>query len=154
MASPYSRFTWRETEPGIWTRDVDEVEQFYSAIAKRYESTGRMFFGITGHVALKINVPVNSSSDTVGQKFDSALRSAWASLRHDHPTIASQVKFDDKDDTWVKEYHHDSGNWMENTLKWIDKGKTGVEWANSDPPAPLLPTIFVVVPPARKSGEE
>jgi hypothetical protein len=107
-----------------------------------------MFFGITGHVALKINVPVNSSSDTVGQKFDSALRSAWATLRHDHPTIASQVKFDDKDDTWVKEYHHDSGNWMENTLKWIDKGKTGVEWANSDPPAPLLPTIFVVVPPA------
>ena len=51
---PYERFIWREARPGTWQRDIDEPEQFYAAIAKLYEGSGRMFFAITGHISLII----------------------------------------------------------------------------------------------------
>lgn len=40
---------------------------------------------------------------------------------------------------------------MLETLQWVDTTQTGAEWANSDPPAPHIPTLFVI-PQASQPG--
>lgn len=48
------RFTWQEIAPGRWERDTDEVEQFYSTLARRFMGTGRTFFAMTAHASLTV----------------------------------------------------------------------------------------------------
>ncbi|KAK3312503.1 hypothetical protein B0H66DRAFT_399956 [Apodospora peruviana] len=156
----YDSYVWREITPGVWQRDADEVEVFYSSLAKRYAGSGRMHFAITGHVSVTVRVPLADASrtiDTVEARFDDALRSAWLSLRHRSPTIASQVHFDTREQKWKKKYRtvadQDSRNaWLHRTLRFISNGQTGAEWANSDPPAPELATLFVIVCPSSSAG--
>ncbi|RMJ20886.1 hypothetical protein PHISP_08245 [Aspergillus sp. HF37] len=45
--SPPNKFSWQETKPGQWERDIDKAEQFYTSLAKAYEGSGRTFFAIT-----------------------------------------------------------------------------------------------------------
>ncbi|KAK0646969.1 hypothetical protein B0T16DRAFT_330665 [Cercophora newfieldiana] len=157
-ATPAQDFTWRETAPGVWQRDIDEIEKMYSALIRLYSGSGRMEFAITGH--LSVTVPVNPSDGetaaATAARLDSALRTAWLWLRSNDPTIASRVVFDKALGKWQKRYETISDRaarnaWLDRTFQKVSTGQTGAEWANSDPPAPKEATLFVVEPPTAES---
>ncbi|KAM0254468.1 hypothetical protein ACHAQJ_006750 [Trichoderma viride] len=157
MATQYDQYTWQQVRPGVWQRPVDEIEQLYAVLAKLNESSGRMFFAITGHISLTFDY-VDSSGSTLDDRVDAALRNAWLALRHDHPTIASQVKYNTTTNSFAKIYHTiptipDQEAWLSQTFVKISTGHTGTEWANSDPPAPEIPTLFVITPPVLGGGD-
>lgn len=148
----YDNYVWRETTPGVWQRDADEAEAFYSSLIKLYEGSGRMHFAMTGHVSLTVDVPAAASLGATTARVDESLRAAWLRLRHEFPTIASQVRWDVAAQRWIKVYETvpdtaAQGAWLGTTFKSVSTGQTGVEWANSDPPAPPVATLFVVTPP-------
>jgi len=152
MASSHDNLFWRRTAPGVWQRGVDEVEAFYSTMALLYEGSGRMFFGITGFLSFAAEAPKDMTPAVAERQMDEALAKAWIKLRYDHPTLASQVTLERETQQWIKTYREfgsegDQNDWLEKTLVPISNGQTGLQWANSDPPAPLLPTLFVVRPP-------
>ncbi|KAJ3525403.1 hypothetical protein NM208_g11654 [Fusarium decemcellulare] len=146
--------TWHQVTPGVWQRDIDELEQFYATMVVLYEGSGRMFFGMTGHVSLTIKNIKNLSQEEAEREVDNALRKAWLALRHAHPTMAAKVTQNLETGEWTKTYHQiqeeaDKAAWLEQTLVSITSGQTGNEWANSDPPAPNVPTMFVLhLPPS------
>ncbi|RSM18550.1 hypothetical protein CDV31_002686 [Fusarium ambrosium] len=151
MAS--TNLTWRQTSPGVWSRSIDEIEKFYATMVVLYEASGRMFFGMTGHVSLSIKIPDGTSQDQAEEDVDKALRKAWLALRYAHPTLAAEVTENVQTGEWTKTYRQfkdeaDKDSWLEKTLVHISTGQTGNEWANSDPPAPKVPTMFVLDLPA------
>ncbi len=131
----------------MWTRDVDEVEMAYTSLRNRWRGTGRSFFHMTGHLSLEASAPADGTKRPSGA-LDAALRSAWVALRYHYPTIASEVKLNPSVKRYQKTYLVDSDGWLEQTFVIISSGQTGQEWANNDPPAPSLPTLYVVVPPS------
>ncbi|KAL6811407.1 hypothetical protein J3E69DRAFT_377455 [Trichoderma sp. SZMC 28015] len=152
MATHYNQYAWQQIEQRVWQRSVDEIERCYAVLSKLYEGSGRMFFAITGHISLSIDI-VDSSHDDLDSRVDTALRNAWLTLRYDHPTIASQVKYDTSTNGFTKVYRTiptiaDQQAWIDETFVKISTDKTGSEWANNDPPAPKLPTLFVITPPS------
>ncbi|CCF37048.1 hypothetical protein CH063_08472 [Colletotrichum higginsianum] len=160
MAHTYPELTWRETTSGVWQRTADEVEQFYSALATLYEGSGLMFFAITGHVSLRFDTGNAGDTSETEELVDKALKAAWLALRYDHPTIASQVTQDLTTGKWTKTYRRVSDptyqqNWLEETLVYVSSAssrQTGQVWANNQPPAPKLPTLFVLSPSSSKEG--
>lgn len=147
----YSGFQWRQVEPEVWKhhvwqRDIDEVEYMYTALARQYKASGRSFFHITGHLSLKVSASQFASADDADRVLKDALGRAWLSLRKKHPTIASQTKWDPAREKYIKEYRSDMRGWGEETLVFVDDKQTGTDFANSDPPAPDLPTLFVLSP--------
>lgn len=144
---------WHQVTPGVWERDADEIEQSYAVSAKWYEGSGRMYFAITGHLSVTISLSKESSRDKdVQEQFEAALRTAWLQTRYDYPTIASVVTLDKQSGKWKKTYHalqtsEARDDWLQKTFKTVSSNRTGVEWANSDPPAPKMPTLFVIKPP-------
>ncbi|KAI9170660.1 putative amidase [Paramyrothecium foliicola] len=141
----YEHLRWREIEAGVWTRDIDEIEEFYAAIAKLWEGSGHMYFAITGHISLSVSVS-DSDATATGQKFDEALGKAWKALRNQHPAIASQTLLEPNNGKFKKIFKVNSPDWFEKTFVRVDSGQTGIDFANSDPPAPKLPTLFVLSP--------
>ncbi|KAK2048037.1 hypothetical protein LZ31DRAFT_550729 [Colletotrichum somersetense] len=157
MDPTYPELVWRQTTPGVWQRTADEIEKFYSALATLYEGSGLMFFAITGHISLRIDVRNIGHDVEVGAIFDKALESAWLALRFDHPTIASQVTQDPATGRWIKTYRQCVGLeeqdfWLEKTLVHVSTRETGQEWANNQPPAPKIPTLFVLIPSSHEDG--
>ncbi|KAF4345219.1 hypothetical protein FBEOM_827 [Fusarium beomiforme] len=156
--APTQNYDWKQVKPGVWQRNIDEIERFYSTMVVLYEGSGRMFFGITGHVSLLIRNLKGLSAEDVELEADNALRKAWLALRYAHPTLASEVTQDPETNKWIKTYievHGDTDKnaWLERTLVHITNGQTGNEWANSDPPAPKIPTMFVLhFPPQNADG--
>ncbi|KAF5586522.1 hypothetical protein FPANT_7227 [Fusarium pseudoanthophilum] len=146
-------YNWHQVKPGVWQRHIDEIEQFYSTMVILYEGSGRMFFGITGHVSLSIKTTGDLSQDDAEREVDEALRKAWLALRYAHPTLASLVTQNAKSGDWIKSYRELQGEadkvaWLERTLVHISNRQTGNQWANSDPPAPKIPTMFILHLPA------
>ncbi|KAK1774207.1 hypothetical protein QBC45DRAFT_425680 [Copromyces sp. CBS 386.78] len=145
-------YTWRQIRPGIWQRDADEAEVFYSTLAKLYEGSGRMQFAITGHISLTIKVPQDEDPEVVSKTLDESLRIAWLRQRYETPTIASKAHYDALDGKWKKSYRtipDDASTkaWLEKTFQVIvTTNQEGEAWANSDPPAPHVATLFVVCP--------
>lgn len=155
MSQAYPSLLWRETSPGIWQRDVDEAEKFYYALAKLYEGSGRMFFAMTGHLSLNVDVPQGQSREAVEQRLETALRHGWLALRYEHPTIASRVSHDPATGQVIKSYRShlaDREAWLAETFVPVATGETGEEWANSDPPAPKFATLFVLKPRTISTG--
>lgn len=151
MTTYYNEYAWQQVEQGVWQRSVDEIEQAYAVLSKLYEGSGRMFFAITGHISLSFDL-VDSFDDGSDTRVDTALRNAWLTLRHDHPTIASQVKHNAGTNSFAKLYRTiptvaDQQAWLDQTFVKVSTNQTGSEWANSDPPAPELPTLFVMTNP-------
>jgi hypothetical protein len=151
METQYDQYKWQQVEPGVWQRPVDEIEQLYAVLAKLNEGSGRMFFAMTGHISLTFD-HIDSPGETLESRVDAALRNAWYTIRHDHPTIASQVKYNINKKSFTKVYHTiptipSQETWLNQTFIKISTGQTGTEWANCDPPAPKLPTLFVITPP-------
>ncbi|KAJ5376116.1 hypothetical protein N7509_013002 [Penicillium cosmopolitanum] len=139
---------WRPTASGRWERDIDEVEQFYTTLARRFAGTGRAFFALTAHVSLYI---VRDSEDVELRVID-ALRKAWVCLRYDHPTIASWVEYNQEARRCKKIYEEflktdtipHMKAWLDDTFRQVTDSQSGEEWCNSDPPVPKLPTLFIV----------
>ncbi|KAG5663543.1 hypothetical protein KAF25_001479 [Fusarium avenaceum] len=151
-------YNWHQAKPGIWHRHIDELEQFYSTMVTLYEGSGRMFFGITGHVSLSIENTGNLPLEKAELEVDKALGKAWLALRHAHPTLASEVTHDIETDQWVKSYKEVKGGeekdeWLGKTLVHISNGQNGNEWANSDPPAPKIPTMFIMKLPSKHGND-
>lgn len=149
----YTGFKWRQVEPEvpdqkIWQRDIDECEYFYYAVSQQYKSSGRSFFHMTGHLSLRVATVELGPSVDGDSLFDNALQKAWLSLRKKHPGIASQIKWDHTRQKYMKEYRSEIRGWEEETLVFVRDGKTGCEFANSDPPAPASPTLYVLCPRA------
>lgn len=156
MSQAYPSLIWRETSPGVWQRDVDESEKFYYALAKLYEGSGRTFFAMTGHLSVSVDIPQGQTREALEQRLDAALKHGWLALRYDHPTIASRVSHDPAKGQVTKTYRTCPGDkerdaWLAETLVPIATGETGEEWANKDPPAPKVPTLFVLKPPPTSS---
>lgn len=157
MSQAYPSLIWRETSPGVWQREVDEAEKFYYALAKLYEGSGRMFFAMTGHLCVSVDIPQGQTPEAVEQRLETALRHGWLAVRYDHPTIASRVSHDPATGQVTKTYRTCPGDkerdaWLAETFVPIASGETGEEWANSDPPAPKIPTLFVLKPHAAASN--
>lgn len=158
---PSTSLEWTQTSPGIWRRGIDEIEEFYATMAALYEASGRMFFGITGHASITIDLPSGSTQAKINaaeHEVDEAFGKAWLSLRHNHPTLAARVTHDTSRQEWTKSYSQlksdvEQQKWLEETLVPITTGQTGAEFANSDPPAPKLPTLFVLRLPSITSKD-
>ncbi|KAL2202160.1 hypothetical protein CC79DRAFT_1401848 [Sarocladium strictum] len=147
--SAYPQLNWAEssTQEGLWQRDTDEIEDAYAGWEIRYEGSTGMFFSMTGHVSLcfpTLKEPAGTESDPV----HAAIRKAWTALRYDHPAIASQTMMKPAGG-FQKIYHtikneDDLRQWLDRTMVFVSGYKTGAEFANSRPPSPPSPTIFVV----------
>ena len=150
---------WLECRPGRWERNIDEVEQFYTSLETCYEATGRKAFFMTGHITVSTQISHDalvSSQDQCG-RLESAFKQAWCQLRAEQPTIAAWVEHDEARAVFRKVYEDvhvngDSGissldTWSAATFKVIRTSQGVDEWCNSDPPAPALPTIFVLDTP-------
>lgn len=143
-------YTWKQTKPGRWERDIDEVEQFYTTLKRRFQGTGRTFFAITAHVSICFASLSNLSRETEIHIID-ALRKSWLRLRYDHPTIASWVEENREQKKCKKIYQTFSNTeddpyspWLNETFRVISTDQSGQQWSNSDPPLPKLPTIFLL----------
>lgn len=116
-----------------------------------------MFFAMTGHLSVSINILQGQTREAVEQRLEIALRNGWLALRYDHPTVASRVSHDPATRKVTKTYRTCPGDkerdaWLAETFVPIATGETGEEWANSDPPAPKIPTLFVLKPQAAVSN--
>ena len=148
-----NRFSWEMTKPGRWERDIDEVEEFYTSLAKSYEGTGRVFFAMTGFISFSVPVQPCTPFHETEKKVEEALKTAWTRIRFDHPTIASRVQYDSVQQKYKKIYETftDSASqrlWLNDTFRVVPERMSGLDWCNSDPPVPALPTLFLVRPPA------
>lgn len=146
-----SSLTWASSTPGVWQRGIDEVEQFYLSLNRIYEGTGRNVFAIMGHLSLIVGSLVGEDPVESENRVDEALRRAWLALRFDQPTIASQVIYDEEKQSFQKIYRtldgdEDQEAWVTETFQQVPGVQTGAEWVNSQPPAPKLPTLFVIKP--------
>ncbi|KAL4876378.1 hypothetical protein BJY04DRAFT_223166 [Aspergillus karnatakaensis] len=154
MASnSYDRFTWQETSPGRWERDIDEVEEKYTSLAKAYSGTGRVFVAMTGFISFSVSIPTGATREETEERVEKALRLAWLRLRHDHPTIRARVTYDDAAGRYRKVYETLADpaalkSWLDETFRVVSEGVTGIEWCNSDPPMPAFPTLFLVKTPS------
>ncbi|KAF1916911.1 hypothetical protein BDU57DRAFT_498028 [Ampelomyces quisqualis] len=159
--SRYPHLDWRESTKGHWERELDEVEGFYTQIAKTYEGTGRMAFAITGFLSFSVAASDSSSLSETHQLVQLALRSAWIRLRYSHPTIASHVEYDSVNQKWIKSYtacrpespSDQLEEWLQATFIPITSSVSGLEWCNSDPIAPKCPSLFVITPPREDEDE-
>jgi len=151
-----------EVQPGRWERDIDEIENFYLALDQQYAATGRHFFAIMSHVSVTIDIVPGQNLDDCERNFENALRDAWTRLRFDHPTMASWVEYDGKQPRKIYEsVNIQCGGskrveeWLNGTFCPVVTQQTGLEWCNSDPPVPRLPTLFVIKTSQRtNNGEE
>ncbi|KAJ4994437.1 hypothetical protein SVAN01_00266 [Stagonosporopsis vannaccii] len=135
--SRYPEYTWQQTEPGHWERDIDEAERFYTCLAKSYEGSGRMFFAITGFLSVSVEITEGSAGHDVEE------------------ALPARIDYDSKREKYVKayksfdpdhlEFHTES--WLNETFVPITPNMSGLDWCNSDPLAPKIPTLFVITPP-------
>lgn len=157
MSQAYPSLIWRESSPGVWQREADEAERFYYALAKLYEGSGRMFFAMTGHLSVSVDISQGQTREATEQRLEAALRHGWLALRYNHPTIGSRVSHDPATGQVVKTYRtcpsdKERDAWLAETFVAIATGETGEEWANSDPPAPKVATLFALKPRTTASG--
>lgn len=88
-AATHDNYLWRETSIGVWQRDADDAEIFYSSLIKLFEGSGRMHFAITGRFLLTVDVPANATPEATAVHLEECLRTAWLHLRHEMLTIAA-----------------------------------------------------------------
>ncbi|ROT41156.1 hypothetical protein SODALDRAFT_113169 [Sodiomyces alkalinus F11] len=145
----YERFVWRQTEPGVWQRGVDELEYYYSSQLLAYQGATSKPLYLISHLVLQFDQPADSSvsSQDAEARANEALRKAWDTLRYNHPTIASQVVRDAETGDLAKVYRNNDPAAFASTFVVLPSHTDADEWANSDPPAPALPTLFVIPTP-------
>lgn len=147
--SDYTKFSWRQVAPHRWERAIDEAETFYHCLAKQWAGSGRMFFAMTGHASISVVVDRDEDATKMGTRLETALQQAWMKLRKHYPNIASWVEYDAESQSLRKVYEtpqdgNDMQSWLTGTFKIVRTPLRGPDWANDDPPAPKMPTLFVI----------
>ncbi|GKU07121.1 unnamed protein product [Fusarium langsethiae] len=139
--SEETRFQWKQLDPKLWNRDIDECEQFYVLYTKKehgcYPITACASFQVKGGT-------VNTDSNA-----ESALRSAWTLLRYKHPTLGSRVERSDQPDTWKRVYrpfnnNEDAKTWLDSTFKIVYTNENALSWFNNDAPSFDMPTVYII----------
>jgi hypothetical protein len=148
MSTRYD-LVWQQTSPGVYEREIDEAEMFYSSLAKTYEGTGRTYFAITAHLGFSVPLSVQVPTLRTEQRLEHALRKAWKKLRYDHPTLAAPVKYESSI-KWCRKIYQipeDGGEaWLQETFRLVT-GQSGVDFANSDPTVGPYATLYLINPP-------
>jgi hypothetical protein len=154
----YQQFIWEQVKPGRWERGIDEIEQFYTTLARRFQGTGKTFFAMTAHVSFSVR-RTQSSIENNELQVTNALQKAWLRLRYDHPTIASWVEYNHEEERCKKVYETvlESENipgsaWLKETFRIISTSQSCQDWCNSDPPVPRLPTLFLIIQPTSSTN--
>ncbi|KAF3046023.1 hypothetical protein E8E12_010394 [Didymella heteroderae] len=132
--SRYPQYNWRQSKHNHWEREVDEAECFYASLAKSYEGSGRMFFAITGFVSISVDL----TNGSIGQDVEDAL------LDYDKERGKYFKTYNSFDPAHL-DFHTES--WLSDTFISITPNMHGLDWCNSDPLAPRVPTLFVITPP-------
>jgi hypothetical protein len=84
-------------------------------------------------------------------RIDNSFRYAWKRLRYDHPTLAASVEYDSFTKSCRKIYRSPQNDaevneWLEETLKFVNTGEKGLEFANSDPVVGRFATLYILTP--------
>jgi len=142
---------WHETAPHEYGREIDEAEQLYTSLAKTWAGTGHTYFAITAYTGLSIPVTASESVTELETRIDDSFRYAWKRLRYDHPTLAARVEYDLFTKSCRKIYRsprNDSevNEWLEETLKFVNTGEEGLEFANSDQVVGRFATLYILTP--------
>jgi hypothetical protein len=146
-----SPLRWHETFPGVFEREIDEAEQFYTSMAATWSGTGQTYFAITACIGFSIPYSTQSTTTEFETRVEKAFRSAWMKLRHCHPTLAAPVEYDPATSKCKKVYKtprckHDVESWMEETFKVIKEVQSGPEFANQDPDVGRYATLYILSP--------
>ncbi|KAH7002455.1 hypothetical protein EDB80DRAFT_720606 [Ilyonectria destructans] len=152
------RFQWKYTASGLWERDIDEVELFYSSIAKLTKDAGAGCFPVTACVNIQASVLDDVTNQEANDRIESAIRKAWITLRYEHPSLASWTDYDEENDKWTKFYSplpspdRDTVGGQQqrlaSTLVTIETDMTGIEWLNDEPLLFERSTLFILRPSA------
>ncbi|KAL4864565.1 hypothetical protein BDV12DRAFT_175992 [Aspergillus spectabilis] len=142
-------YSWAQTSSVRWERDIDETEQFYTSLEKTYEGSGRCCFAITGYISFSV--------EGTELEVENALRKAWLRMRYENPTIASRVEYSGQRQRCTKVYEvvpsqEAQHNWLQSTFRVVRTKMSGLQWCNSDPPVPELPTLFMIKRSGRTMG--
>lgn len=150
------RFQWRYTASGLWERDLDEVELFYSSIAKLTREAGAGCFPVTACVNIQASVADDVTNEEANDRIESAIQRAWVTLRYEHPSLASWTDYDEETDKWTKFYSPlpspdrdtvgEQQQRLASTLVMVESDMTGIEWLNDDPILFQRSTLFILRP--------
>ena len=152
----HSHLQWHETNLGVFEREIDETEFFYTSMAKNWSGMGRSYFAITAYVGLSIAIPEATTVSELEQRVEMAIRKAWKKIRYDHPTLAAPVQYDASTKLCKKVYHtlpkDDNGDgWLDETFKLVNDGQSGIEFANTDPLVGRYANLYLITPPSNPS---
>lgn len=142
---------WQEVSPGRYERQVDELEESYTYLAKTWEGTGHTFFAITASAGVSIPHPTHSAVPGFEARVEKAFRSAWKKVLCEHPTLAAPVEYDPTTKKLKKVYCNLRGeegieDWATETFQIVDEVQSGQAFANSDPTVHRYATLYVVTP--------
>lgn len=149
---PQGRYAWSKSEDGLWRRDIDEVETFYASFCRSRQSHDFASFPVTCYASFTA-----LNTDDIENK----LRSAWAALRREHPSLSSRIQFSPERATWEKTFVPfplENGcieeNWLSQTFKTLvlDRTQRGGQWFN-DPLVYKLPSLFLIRPADKEITE-
>ncbi|KAH8683641.1 hypothetical protein BGZ61DRAFT_456152 [Ilyonectria robusta] len=150
------RFQWKYTTSGLWERDIDEVELFYSSVAKLTRDAGAGCFPVTACVNIQASVVDGVTNEEANDRIESAIRKAWITLRYEHPSLASWTDYDKETDKWTRFYSPlpspdrdtvgEQQQRLASTLVTIESDMTGIEWLNDDPILFQRSTLFILRP--------
>jgi hypothetical protein len=95
-----------------------------------------------------------AASETVTEletRIDDSFRYAWKRLRYDHPTLATRIEYDLSTKSCRKIYRSPRNDaevkeWLEETLKFVNTGEKGLEFANSDQVVGQFATLYILAP--------
>jgi hypothetical protein len=149
--SSNTHLLWHETAPHEYDREIDEAEQLYTSLAKTFAGTGHTYFAITAYTGLSIPVIASEAVTELQTRIDDSFSYAWKRLRYDHPTLAAPVEYDLITKSCRKIYRHPQNDaevneWLEETLKFVNTGEKGLEFANSDPVVGRFATLYILTP--------
>ena len=144
-----NRLLWRETSAGWYERGIDELEQFYASLSKTWEGTGHTYFSITACTGVTMTFQTGLPAFELRTAVEEALRSGWRRLHYDHPTLAGPVEWDESLKSCKKVYQElcsedEVESWMNETFSRIEGWKSGIEFANSDPPIGRFAKLYLV----------
>ncbi|KAL2759300.1 hypothetical protein ACRALDRAFT_1079512 [Sodiomyces alcalophilus JCM 7366] len=147
QTDPYAKYVWRQTEPGVWKRSLDEVEGFYAGAHLVYAATGRKYRFVTGHFSLDFHPPSGSSAKDIEAQADDALKKSWTALRYEHPTLACITERDPVTGDFIKVYRNNDPATFDATFVTLPAKLSAEEHANADPPHPDYSTLCVIPTP-------
>ncbi|KAB8266755.1 hypothetical protein BDV30DRAFT_247369 [Aspergillus minisclerotigenes] len=145
LETPSSRLQWQLSEQGSWERDIDECERFYICSTRK----GKGCFPVTGYASFLVTPPNSTTTVQEERLVEVALRKAWITLRHKHPTLGSRIQRDKDSNRFRRVYWPFQGSdeeksWVCSTFKVVDTGINALGWFNDNALAFESPTLFLV----------